>query len=313
MAAGHFLKAFEDGGAGHPELLAEAAQNSFQAQNWTAATEAWIRYAEHPATPVAAKQKAWQSAGYARMSAGDIRPAAEAFRKALEAGDRSAQAHRNLAFALYELKEFQPSVNEFIVSLREQKDPRALAGVARCYQQLKKPGLAIYYFDQALQMSQTAAESPLKGEDKLAVLKDVVYLDKLVKEYGSAAGALNEILRTGEDVSRRVQMARDLRLAGQVDAAEQSLAPIHSDGLSGTERVAWLDEYGAVMTARGKTDAADLAFREANRIAPAAWRLSAGHEPAEQKEHECSAGRLQSRARKRPEQYPLYKSAGVWL
>jgi len=265
LAATHFRKAFEDSMKAHPELLAEAAQNFYKAKDWKGAVETWSLYRTQPGIPNEAKREATESLGFSYVSAGDSRSAAEIFRQAIENGDKRPGMHRNLAFAFYELREWRLSLNEFLKSLEGERDASALAGAARCYQQLHKPGLAIDYLQKALVLTPA-------GAGRQPLLQDLAYLNEAAQDYSSAARALQDLLRDEEDFSIRLRAVRNLRLAGNTQAAEQSLAVTRPESLAATDHVRWLDERAAIMDAKGDHARAIASLAQANAISPAAWR-----------------------------------------
>jgi adsorption protein A len=146
-----------------------------------------------------------------------------------------------------------------------EKSAQSLAGAGRCYQKLGKPGLAIYYLKQALDLKPAASEEQV-------ILADLGYLYNSVEEYASAADAWDRCLRLEKNASISLQLARVRRLMGEYTAAEEALKDAVSDRLSKQGNIELLDERAALLAHSGNLKASTEALLEADRLGPAAWR-----------------------------------------
>jgi tetratricopeptide (TPR) repeat protein len=265
LAGKYFLEAFEDGARQNTALLEEAAQQFFRAQDWKPAADAFIRYFQNPAGPRETRARAAENLAFAYTKLGDRHGAVAALRSAVQIGGARPELRRNLAFAYYDTGEWKLSLDEFLAALGNQQNAQLEVGVARCYQHLDKPGLAIHYFDLALRHGLNAAE--LKP-----VLTDLAFAYESVNEYASAAQMWVQLLSLNDDAAVRFRLSRLLRLDGRFAEADAALRQVNAAQLPDTDRVAYLDERALAMAREGDVKGAVRLLEEANAAAPLGWR-----------------------------------------
>ena len=266
-AADQFLHAFDDGSKKKAILVYWAAENYFQAQNWTRAAEAYISFlaqSPHGGSAIAA---VWENLAECQEKLGRSQAAANSLENALSAGGNGRELHQRLGFLYYGLSEWRESLNHFVAAVSIEWNIQSILGAARCYQHLNKPGLSIYYLSQA-----AAHPGSLQASELEDILADLGNLYASVAEYDSAAGVWQKCLTLEDDPATRLQLARSRRLAGEWNAAEEALRQITPDQLAGKLRAEYFDERFALPDGQGNTQAAARILRQANEAEPAAWR-----------------------------------------
>src|SRR5207237_570697 len=88
--------------------------------------------------------------GVASLLARNYADAVRYFREAIAAGRDHAQVRQSLGFALAALDRCGEAVDELETSIRQRPAARTYLYLARCYERLKKPGVAIYALQQGL-------------------------------------------------------------------------------------------------------------------------------------------------------------------
>jgi tetratricopeptide (TPR) repeat protein len=267
-ASADFLrKAFTESAGAHPEYLLQAADRYFSTQAWESARDTYVQYLNITNSDGELRAKAWESLGYTYERLGQRQLSANAFRKAVDQGLDTEQAHENLAFALYGLQQWEAARAEFLLASEREPSARSLMGVGRCYEKLSKPGLAVYYLERGL-----ALTNQVNNSERLTALVEVGQLHFQMQEYAAAADAWEQALKLEHNASLFIRAAHASRLAGDLTHAEQTLSLVDSSHLSPADQIDYLDETAALADARGDLAASTRALLAANQIAPAAWR-----------------------------------------
>ncbi|MBV8819150.1 MAG: tetratricopeptide repeat protein [Acidobacteriaceae bacterium] len=266
--AGHaFQAAFKDGNGQPPRALLESAQAFFAGQHWQQAADAYSSYLQHSESEPTRTTDAWEGLALTYVNLGQIGPASKALKEVIARGRDNAQIRKSLAFAFYDSHDWKAALDQFLASNQLQHSAQAIAGAARCYQKLNKPGLAIYYLKQA-----TDEATDLPANEQQNALIDLGYLYSSVAEYAAAAAVWHRYVALRDDPAIYLRLARVRRLVGDYDGADQALAHVNQATLSDASKVEFLDERAMLAEKRGDRKASTRDLMAANQIAPADWR-----------------------------------------
>ncbi len=108
-----------------------------------------------------------ENLGYIYMQLKQYKTASDYFQRAIEAGRDGWKIRENLGFALYSQRRWDEALEQFRTSLEYKETPRSMVYVARCFKQLEKPGMAIYYLQRALTLGENGGEPPTPENEAL--------------------------------------------------------------------------------------------------------------------------------------------------
>ena len=208
--------------------------------------------------------------GVASLQARNYADAVRYFREAIAAGRDHAQVRQSLGFALAALDRCGEAVDELETSIRQRPAARTYLYLARCYERLKKPGVAIYALQQGLMRVSELTSSEQK--DAYATLG---YLYATEGQHAAAVDALQRALAIGEDPEIAVRLARAYRLNGNPVLARDTLRAIAPSQLSRASQAMRLDELATLSRAEGRLRAGVEELQEAIALEPAAHRYYA--------------------------------------
>ena len=223
--------------------------------------------AQRPPPPATERAEILERLGVASLQRRDYEQAARYFRAAIAAGRDHWQIRQNLGFALLSLDRCEEAVGELELSARQSPAPRSFVYLARCYERLKKPGVAIHWLQLALLRLQELA--PAEQKD---VLGSLGYLYSAEGQHAAAAEAWERALALGDDPEIALRLGRAQRLLGDARRARQTLMAIEPERLSRASRAVRLDELAALDRAEGQLTDSIAALEEANALEPSAQR-----------------------------------------
>src|SRR5207302_1531347 len=206
-----------------------------------------VVHAQPPPQPATERAEILERLGVVSLQRRDYAEAARYFRAAIAAGRDHWQIRQNLGFALLSLGRCEEAVDELEISARQSPAPRSFVYLARCYERLKKPGVAIHWLQLALLRLQELA--PAEQKD---VLGSLGYLYSAEGQHAAAAEAWERALALGDDPEIALRLGRAQRLLGDARRARQTLTAIEPDRLSRASRAVRLDELAELDRAEGR-------------------------------------------------------------
>jgi len=226
-----------------------------------------VVHAQPPPRPPTERAEILERLGVASLQRRDYGEAARYFRAAIAAGRDHWQIRQNLGFALLSLDRCEEAVNELEVSVRQSPAPRSFIYLARCYERLKKPGVAIHWLQQTL-----VRLRELPPAEQKDVYGSLGYLYAAEGQNTAAAEAWEHALALSYDPEIALRLGRAQRLLGDTSRARQTLTGIAPERLSPASRAVRLDELAELSRAEGRLTDSIAALEEANALEPSAHR-----------------------------------------
>ncbi|WP_243439516.1 tetratricopeptide repeat protein [Fundidesulfovibrio soli] len=170
--------------------------------------------------------------------------------QALKEGVDPWRAHYSLGLALYETKRYDQALVNLKTALKIKSTPGLQLAIARCYESLNKPGLAI----QAM-LEVDPAKAGLSQPDR----KDFYYalgnLYALIQENQNAADAYRRSLAIQYDPGAAIRLARMERLLGNPEQALKLLESVQAKDMPGLDLNARRSELPPQKKPSGKGEA----------------------------------------------------------
>jgi bacteriophage N4 adsorption protein A len=267
-AAELYLEAYSQEGSASWKELVRAAESLSLAADWSKAAEVNSRLIAAPSLPGSELGAACERLGFAQARQGNNRQAAEAFTKALSLGRDRTELRLNLGYALLASGQRAEAIQHFLKSLETERPVRLLTTVGQFYSDSGKPGLAIFYFEEATRS--IAALNPTEQRN-LWVLLGQLYAGE--KEFEKAVGAWGLAQRMGAKPSTELAMARMERLSGRHEESRARLEKIDMSALSNAEQADRWDELASIYRSGHDNEKSIEALRSANRLDPQASRF----------------------------------------
>jgi tetratricopeptide (TPR) repeat protein len=261
QAAHWWMEAFQSRPDAAPELLASAAESLILSQQWVSAADLYGRYLASTNPSTKERAHAFESLAFVSAKLGKDEAAAEYLQHAIDTAAAGASAHDNLGFVLFRLGRWRPALNAFLASPASEANPTRLTAIAHCYQKLGKPGLAIHFFETALQQPRK-----LTTTERRQAFAELGFLYADGQDYRAAIEAWQQAQGLGPIPSLALGLARLYRLAGDAAAAQLQLNQIHSDSLPQAEQAQYFDEWAQVYAKQGREEDSRHAWERANQI-----------------------------------------------
>ena len=226
-----------------------------------------VVHAQPPPQPATERAEILERLGVVSLQRRDYAEAARYFRAAIAAGRDHWQIRQNLGFALLSLGRCEEAVDELEISARQSPVPRSFMYLARCYERLKKPGVAIHWLQQTLVRLREL--TPAEQKD---VYGSLGYLYAAEGQNAAAAEAWEHALALSYDPEIALRLGRAQRLLGETSRARQTLTAIAPERLTRASRAVRLDELAELYRAAGQPADSIAALEEANALEPSAQR-----------------------------------------
>jgi tetratricopeptide (TPR) repeat protein len=205
--------------------------------------------------------------GVASLQARNYVDAVRYLREAIAAGRDHAELRQSLGFALAALDRCDEAIDELETSIRQRPAARSYVYLARCYERLKKPGVALYALQQGL--GRASELTPAERKDAYATLG---YLYATEGQHAAAVDALQRAAALGDDPEIAVGLGRAYRLSGDLRRAHETLQAIDASRLPSASAAMRLDELAALSSAEGRLQASVAELQQAIALEPAAHR-----------------------------------------
>ncbi len=266
-AAARYAEAYRLGGLVSWNMLVRAAECLALATDWPSAADMNRKLLALPELPARERGAAFERLGFALVQAGQPRPAADAFREALAFGGNQTELRLNLGYALIASGERDEAIRQFLKILETSRTARHLSTLGQLYVETHKPGLAIYYFEEAALAS---AELDASEQRNLWMVLGQLYAGEYA--YERAIEAWSRAQRMDAKPSTALALARLERLAGRRAEAYARLDKIDASSLNSAEQAERWDEVAALSRADLAYTRTVEALWNANRIEPRAAR-----------------------------------------
>lgn len=205
--------------------------------------------------------------GYLYTAQNDHQAAAGAFRRAIAAGAGGARIHEDLGLSLYRLEQWNEAREQFSTAAKIESTPTVLIYIARCYNELKQPELAIQYFQLALRQG-----DQLNASDRKSMYDELGYLYTQQKQYAAAEAAWQQSLSLQQDPAITLRLGMTQHLQGKTTEALATLQSIPADTLTTELQAARADELAQIYQENGEKEQTINALIDANQLQPTAER-----------------------------------------
>lgn len=250
-AADAYLQAFVASRGADPRLLVSAARERAAAGDRTDAIVLYDRALEQR-LPRTERAHLAVERGNLQLALGHREEALASFDLARQLGARGFAVEQARGDLLLERGDAAAALLAYRAAWRERRDPRSALGAGYAYAKLGKPGLAVGEIERALH-----ATPPLGPGERRAALATLGYLHAQLDQHLLAARAWSAAQALAFDPALALPLAREQRLAGDLDAAQTTLATIDPAALSPVAHAAWFDERSAIARARAARLPAD--------------------------------------------------------
>ena len=263
-AAAAFTSAYERSAGRDWQSLSRASESYAQAGRWEDVERVGVQLLGRG--DLSAESRATElerlALAYTRLE----RPneAASVLRRALDLGRDHWQLRLNLGFALFSAGRWTDAVTEFKVASAQHPESLADIYIARCYEQLNKPGLAVHHLRRVLGTTHAG------GANKAELLKSVGLLLAAEGQLEEAVDALSDALLRS-DAAAQVRLATLYRALGRLTEAASTIQA--AAALVGDNRLPYLDERADTALAQGDCATAEISLKEALTIETNAARL----------------------------------------
>jgi tetratricopeptide (TPR) repeat protein len=253
------------------EALLTLAQAQIALGDPQKAIAALRRAVATPGAPRTAVATASESLGYLLSEQGDLTGAEAVFRRVLESDGGNGPVLSALGQIAFKLGRYQEAADDFSKSLSLRNDVRTRIGLARTYDKLGKPGLALAALTEA-----GPGVPGLPAPERRDYFLALGFLYATEFRYELAVAAFKDALALGYDSETATRLGRLLRLAGQPAMARQTLEAVDPSRLPQTLKLLRLSELASLAEAEKNYDAAKTLLEAAQAIQPdadAAFRL----------------------------------------
>lgn len=266
-AAASSLEAFERGGPSHWPALLQAALSFATAEQWPEAAQANLRLSELERVPASQRADALERLGFAYSQLGDAQAAAEAFRKAIEAGRDNWQFRQNLGYQLSRAGRWEEALEHFLKALEGSRTPPDLINVANLYINLKKPAEALPYLEEAL-----AGADQLGSNERRGLYATLGYLYAGKEEFPRAVELWTRAQALRYDPTLELSRGRTQRVLGRLEEALGTLEKLDPGSLPvNLQAERWM-ELAQIYRSQGQPQKAIEALQQANTLEPSAER-----------------------------------------
>jgi adsorption protein A len=249
-----------------PTTLHSLALAYTRAQQWQNAVDTTRRLLTFPELSAAQRGEAFAHLGVLYSHLAQDAQAADAFREAIARGRESERSQ--LGFTLAKLGQWSKALTQFHLVHSHNPTPRSALAMGRAYAALGKTGLALPYFQQALQHKDTLTDAE---QQQLYTEMGALYAEEA--DYLRAAETWEQALTFGAPPPElALQLGRSQRLSGQLSSAERTLQAIAAETWSSALEAQRLDELAALYAQTGQVEKAMTAWQQANALQPSADR-----------------------------------------
>ena len=203
----------------------------------------------------------WENLGLIALRLERYQEAADYLKKALAAGQDSWDLRQNLGITLFNLKKWPEALQQFRSALRIRQAPQTKIYLGLTYQQLRKPGLAIYFLEQSL-----TPKNALTSAQRREALDSLGYLFAEEKRYAQAARAWAQAQAIEADPVTSLNLAKMQRHLGQFVEALATLDGIKPAELPSDLQVQRLDEIASNLEEQNEPAKALEALTQANQL-----------------------------------------------
>jgi tetratricopeptide (TPR) repeat protein len=265
QAAKLFLGAFNRGGGS--DTLVRAAESLAMAGEWDKAIRVNLRLLNLESLSSSDRAQVFKRLGYAQKAEGELRAATESWRNAFALGIDDWHFLLDSALLLYDRGHWAQAIEHLERSLEQRRVPQTLVYLGRCYQELGKPGVAIYYLEGAMEDA-----ARFESEERKTVLDELSYLYAGQSDYKRASQACERSLAIEPDPMVALRLGGLQRLLGRPQEARDTLESIPVDSLPLHIKADVLDELSKVALAQNEPQNAIELLGQAALLSPAAER-----------------------------------------
>lgn len=244
-AAEAWLQALDASRGTEPVLLVSAARERAAAGNASGAVELYDRAVALRALPRAERARLAEERGNLQLALGRRDAALASLDLARRLGRDGFAVEQSRGDLLLAEGDAAGALAAYRAAWRRRPDPRSALGAGYAYAKLGKPGLAVGEIERALH-----ATPPLAPGERRAALATLGYLHAQLDQHRGAADAWSAAQALSFDPTLVVPLAREQRLAGDVDAAQATLATLDPASLPARAHAGWLDERAAIARAQ---------------------------------------------------------------
>lgn len=260
-AGENFERAYREGSKRAPDLLVRAARMYAAAGEADRARRLYREVGQDESAPEALRVDAFTSLADLEARSGRAAAERETLRSlvAIEGPTwRTLQALGDLDLRSGRAPEALAAYGR---ALRLRDEPRTRLAMGYAFQQMGKPGLAVYEIDRAL-------KGDLSRAQRVSALRTLGFLHADARRYGAAATAWSEAEALEPDRTLTLSLARVERLSGRSLAAARTLDRVDPETLSSADRALYWTERSALARSRDDEEVAVRDLRRALSIEP---------------------------------------------
>lgn len=213
-----------------------------RAGNDPAAIDIYRRLLASGGLPSSERAQTWASLGYAYVRTGKDNEAAAAFREALAAGADERTMRLQLGASLSKLKQWRPALEQFLKADKIERTPQTLQLIGRAYAALGDDNKAFEYFAQALEQ-----QDRLTPQERRDLLEEVGFLYAQKGEKSRAIATWKQSMNIEYNARTALALGRAQRMAGDNEAAKETLLAIPAFVLPPSQQAERLDELARVF------------------------------------------------------------------
>ena len=236
-----------------------------RAQQWQDAADTTRRLLTFKELSASQRGEAFANLGVLYSHLAQDAQAADAFREAIALGRDSERSQ--FGFTLAKLGRWSEALTQFRLVHSHNPTPQSALALGRTYAALGKTGVALPYFQQALQHKDTLTDAEQK---QLSIEMGSLYAEEA--DYPHAAEAWAQALTVGAPPELALQLGRSQRLSGQFASAERTLEAIAAETWSASLQAERLDELAALYAQTQRIEKVITALQQATVLQPTADR-----------------------------------------
>lgn len=257
-AAELYREAYAGSRAAQPELLVRAARERAAAGDRAGAIALYDQALHQTRLPRAERARLAEERGNLELALGRRDAALASFTLASDLGRDGWGLEQTRGDLLAAAGDPAQALAAYQAAAKRRDDPRSTLGAAYAYTRLGKPGFAVPEIERALDGS-----PPLDATSRRAALTSLGFLHAQLEQHRLAAQAWRAAQRERFDEKLVVPLAREERVAGELDAARATLGTVDPATLTPDQHAAWLDERAEIARATAALPVAAPELRRA--------------------------------------------------
>ncbi|GAU09749.1 tetratricopeptide repeat protein [Desulfoplanes formicivorans] len=192
----------------------------------------------------------------------------EYLKQAINVGGETPDLRLAIGQALYRIGRNREAVRNLLRARELGGGHKVDSALAFCYDKLGKPGLALYYMEQA------AHAAPQTDQQDVAAMYDqLAYLYMSQESYAQAIENYQKALDISPRQDRLLKLGRAQRLSGDPDAAKTTLQAVVPANLTIRDRAQYYEELGRIAKDKNDLAQAEMLLKKSIELDPDSERV----------------------------------------